>query len=230
MTFACALWSLFYEFEHHLSYNRLNLSICTSIHQDDSSFHPKRCRKLWVCSHPTLRKCRAYSDIEIVRLLELSETKRCRLPWICSPLKYIDNHSRFHLRDESSPMELFFDLFFVANLATFTANHSIVDERSLYAYIGFFIIIWATWFQVTLHDVRFALDSFYERVCKTVQLIIFVTFALVGANFFSNDVAGDNHVVRFPLQSFLLCGRSHLTFLYRTSGFSPLFSASVEPS
>ena len=80
-------------------------------------------------------------------------------------------------------IELFFDLFFVANLATFTALHGIVDLDTLYAYLGFFTIIWFTWLQITIHDVRFAIDSFYERVCKFIQFLVFVGFALVGYNF-----------------------------------------------
>ncbi|KAH6664534.1 hypothetical protein B0J14DRAFT_661441 [Halenospora varia] len=86
------------------------------------------------------------------------------LPWIDSPLKYANgNDLYFHPRAEASLIELAFDLFFVANLATFTAYHGIIDMDTLGAYIGFFTIIWFTWLQVTLHDVRFAVDSFYER-------------------------------------------------------------------
>jgi low temperature requirement protein LtrA len=89
----------------------------------------------------------------------------------------------FSQRHEANSVELFFDLFFVANLATFTAYHTISDADYLLAYIGFFGILWATWFQITLHDVRFARDSIYERVCKTAQFIAFVGLALVGASF-----------------------------------------------
>jgi low temperature requirement protein LtrA len=88
-----------------------------------------------------------------------------------------------HQRHEADTIELFFDLFFVANLASFTAYHSILDIRSLAAYIGFFAIIWSTWFQITLHDVRFSLDSVYERICKVIQMIVFVAFALIGSKF-----------------------------------------------
>lgn len=44
----------------------------------------------------------------------------------------------FSQRHEADTIELFFDLFFVANLATFTAYHSILDLGSLAAYVGFF--------------------------------------------------------------------------------------------
>jgi len=39
------------------------------------------------------------------------------------------------------------------------------------------------WYHITLYDVRFAHDSIYERVFKTLQMITFVAFALVGSNF-----------------------------------------------
>ncbi|KAH6618710.1 bacterial low temperature requirement A protein-domain-containing protein [Boeremia exigua] len=105
-------------------------------------------------------------------------------PFIESPLAGADQENLvFSQRHEASTIELFFDLFFVANLATFTAYHSISDLDYLLAYIGFFGILWATWFQITLHDVRFSRDSIYERVCKTVQFISFVGLALVGSSF-----------------------------------------------
>lgn len=42
----------------------------------------------------------------------------------------------FHVRHEASMLELFFDLFFVANLATFTAYHEITTSSNVAAYIG----------------------------------------------------------------------------------------------
>ncbi|KAK3373090.1 bacterial low temperature requirement A protein-domain-containing protein [Lasiosphaeria ovina] len=114
-------------------------------------------------------------------------------PWIKNPLQGVDKKSLvFAPRHEASTLELFFDLFFVANLATFTAYHSIVDHSSLFAYVGFFAIIWLTWFHITLHDVRFAHDTVYERACKTLQMIVFVGFALVGSAFAPGTDDGNN--------------------------------------
>jgi hypothetical protein len=62
----------------------------------------------------------------------------------------------FREHHESSTVELFFDLFFVANLASFTANHEIVDANSLKNYVGFFTLLWFTWLQYSLFDVRFS--------------------------------------------------------------------------
>lgn len=105
-------------------------------------------------------------------------------PLIETPLAGADHASLvFSQRHEANSVELFFDLFFVANLATFTAYHSITDVDYLLGYVGFFGILWSSWFQITLHDVRFARDSLYERVCKTVQFISFVGLALVGTQF-----------------------------------------------
>jgi hypothetical protein len=45
------------------------------------------------------------------------------IPWIDDPMKGAGtgDHMVFHQRHEADTIELFFDLFFVANLATFTA-------------------------------------------------------------------------------------------------------------
>ncbi|KAJ8114112.1 hypothetical protein OPT61_g3926 [Boeremia exigua] len=124
-------------------------------------------------------------------------------PLIESPLAGADQENLvFSQRHEANTVELFFDLFFVANLATFTAYHSISDLNYLLAYIGFFGILWATWFQITLHDVRFARDSIYERVCKTIQFIAFVGLALVGSSF--NPTGDKNNNRNFEILCFVL--------------------------
>jgi hypothetical protein len=61
------------------------------------------------------------------------------LAWIGDPMKGAKAGEKvFSQRHEADTIELFFDLFFVANLATFTTYHSILDLGSLAAYIGFF--------------------------------------------------------------------------------------------
>ncbi|KAJ6129615.1 hypothetical protein N7512_002395 [Penicillium capsulatum] len=89
--------------------------------------------------------------------------------------------SIFRQPSYATPIELFFDLFFVANLSTFTATHEINNVNG--AYIGFLGIIWFTWLQVTLFDIRFARDSVFERICKAVQLGAMVGFASAGTRF-----------------------------------------------
>jgi low temperature requirement protein LtrA len=136
-------------------------------------------------------------------------------PFIESPLVGADANSLvFSQRHEANSVELFFDLFFVANLATFTAYHSITDGDYLLGYIGFFGILWCCWFQITLHDVRFARDSLYERICKTIQFIVFVGLALVGSQFNpTSKNKGDN--TNFRIMCYVLViSRGLLTIQY----------------
>ncbi|KAK4185360.1 bacterial low temperature requirement A protein-domain-containing protein [Podospora australis] len=127
------------------------------------------------------------------------------VPWIQNPLQGVDTeHLVFSPRHEASTLELFFDLFFVANLATFTTYHAIVDHSSLFAYIGFFAIIWATWYHTVLYDVRFENDSIYSRACKVVIMIAFVGFALVGSNFAPGTKKGDNTSFRYLCYTLVL--------------------------
>ncbi|CAG8977517.1 hypothetical protein HYALB_00008696 [Hymenoscyphus albidus] len=107
------------------------------------------------------------------------------LRWVVNPLEGLQGKKfkSFHVRHEASMIELFFDLFFVANLATFTSYHEITTSASLLSYVGFFVILWSTWFQITIFDVRFAADSLFERLCKLFQFIFFVLLAVVGFSF-----------------------------------------------
>ncbi|KAF2491319.1 hypothetical protein BU16DRAFT_425787, partial [Lophium mytilinum] len=86
----------------------------------------------------------------------------------------------FHRHAEATTAELFYDLFFVANLTTFTANLEINDSKALSAYIGFFCLLWFTWYQTSLYDVRFAADSVFERCCKALHFGVMVGFAVIG--------------------------------------------------
>ncbi|KAL8814075.1 MAG: hypothetical protein Q9223_006675 [Gallowayella weberi] len=89
----------------------------------------------------------------------------------------------FRSREEASSIELFYDLFFVANLTSFTNIHPIDDQQTISSYIGFFAILWFTWLQVVLFDARFGVDSLFERVAKLIHLAVMVTFAIIGTRF-----------------------------------------------
>jgi hypothetical protein len=86
----------------------------------------------------------------------------------------------FHRHAEATTAELFYDLFFVANLTTFTSMLEINDSKSLTAYVGFFSLLWLTWYQTSLYDVRFSTDSVFERVAKAVHFGVMVGFAVIG--------------------------------------------------
>ncbi|KAL8776054.1 MAG: hypothetical protein Q9213_008399 [Squamulea squamosa] len=89
----------------------------------------------------------------------------------------------FREREEASSIELFYDLFFVANLTSFTTIHAIDDKETISSYIGFFAILWFTWLQVVMFDVRFGVDSVFERVAKLIHFAVMVTFAIIGTVF-----------------------------------------------
>lgn len=87
------------------------------------------------------------------------------------------NELRYHEHEDARNIELFFDLFFVAIFSTFTKNHEINSAESLSSYIVYFGVIWASWLQVCLYDVRFGFDSVFERFTKAVQMCMFIGFA-----------------------------------------------------
>lgn len=89
----------------------------------------------------------------------------------------------FRRYEEGTNIELFYDLFFVANLTTFTDAHEINESSALKSYAGFFCILWFLWAQVTLFDVRFVTDSIIERIGKAAQFGVMVGLAVVGPNF-----------------------------------------------
>lgn len=116
---------------------------------------------------------------------------------------------------ESSTVELFYDLFFVANLATFTANHDIVDANSLKNYIGFFTILWFTWLETSLFDVRFATDSVFNRFCKAISFGVMTGFAICGAIYDTEDVVENVKAFR-ALSIILMVSRLTLVVQYGT--------------
>lgn len=85
---------------------------------------------------------------------------------------------------------------------------------ALGAYTGFLGVIWFTWLQVTLYDVRFARDSVFERFCKAVQLAAMVGFASAGTRFTTR--VRDENVWAFQSLSLLLGGSRILLALQYT--------------
>ncbi|KAK7912153.1 hypothetical protein PG985_014634 [Apiospora marii] len=79
--------------------------------------------------------------------------------------------------------ELFFDLWFVANIQILAENKEISQPKDLQLYIGFLCILWFTWFSVCMFDVRFMTDSIFERVIRVVQFASMAGFTLVISKF-----------------------------------------------
>ncbi|CAN9360703.1 unnamed protein product [Alternaria sp. RS040] len=91
---------------------------------------------------------------------------------------------------EASTIELFYDLFFVANLAYFTAMHQHTDAESLINYLKLFTLMWFTWLSVTLFDVRFSIDCVWNRFHKAIQFGIFTGFVYAGPVFDKYSTSG----------------------------------------
>ncbi|KAE8151086.1 nineteen complex-related protein 2-domain-containing protein [Aspergillus avenaceus] len=139
------------------------------------------------------------------------------IPFIETPIDGTDG-TRLRRSHDATPIELFFDLFFVANLSTFTATHEIHNVEALGSYIGFLGVIWFTWLQVTLFDIRFARDSIFERACKAIQLAAMVGFASAGTRF-ATRVRGENVWAFQSLSLFLGGSRVLLGLQYTVNNF-----------
>jgi low temperature requirement protein LtrA len=81
----------------------------------------------------------------------------------------------------------------------------------LKSYVGFFAILWFTWLQVALFDVRFGHDSAFERVCKAAQFGVMIGLAVESAYYTLDDFSS----IPFRNISFILMGsRVVLTIQY----------------
>ncbi|KAH5578404.1 hypothetical protein HBI24_163160 [Parastagonospora nodorum] len=94
-----------------------------------------------------------------------------------------DNVIIYKRHHEASSIELFYDLFFVANLAYFTAMHQHTDAQALIDYLKLFTLIWFTWLSTTLFDVRFSIDCVWNRIHKAIQFGVFTGFVFAGPVF-----------------------------------------------
>ncbi|KAF3227651.1 hypothetical protein TWF106_009161 [Orbilia oligospora] len=96
----------------------------------------------------------------------------------------VDDEKKLWTRHaEATWVELFYDLFFVANLTTFTDSHQINDGDTLQSYIGYFAILWFTWLQAALFDLRFGGDSLIQRIAKALQIGVMVGFSAINSKF-----------------------------------------------
>ncbi|KAF3142602.1 hypothetical protein TWF594_005489 [Orbilia oligospora] len=96
----------------------------------------------------------------------------------------VDDEKKLWTRHaEATWVELFYDLFFVANLTTFTDSHQINDSDTLQSYIGYFAILWFTWLQAALFDLRFGGDSLIQRIAKALQIGVMVGFSAINSKF-----------------------------------------------
>ncbi|KAJ2979263.1 hypothetical protein NUW58_g7247 [Xylaria curta] len=95
----------------------------------------------------------------------------------------VDTIPRFEKRGGSSALEVFYDLWFVANVAIFTTLNAVNNTTTLWSYVAYISLLWVDWFLVTLYDVRYLTDSVVERVGRAVHMSVMVGFAVVFVDF-----------------------------------------------
>lgn len=81
--------------------------------------------------YPELKSQSVFSSLHwVVSSSHISRDSAYIIPWLASPL---DENSvlspRLRQRADAGPIELFYDVFLVANLATFSATHEITDIK-----------------------------------------------------------------------------------------------------
>lgn len=93
----------------------------------------------------------------------------------------------FQRYEEPTVLEIFYDLFFAANYNVFSENQDATDHARFKAYVGYFSLLWLTWFVTTAYDVRFLSDSIFERGARVLHLGVLVGFAIITPNFDPNN-------------------------------------------
>ncbi|EEH38460.2 hypothetical protein PAAG_08187 [Paracoccidioides lutzii Pb01] len=113
----------------------------------------------------------------------------------------------------AAPIELFYDLFFVANLSSYTSTHEINTSSNLTAYVGYISLLWFVWLQNTFFDLRFYTDSVLSRLFTTLHLGVMAGFAILGPNFDPSTHSTSGREFR-NMSLVLMTSRLILTFQY----------------
>ncbi|ORY67023.1 uncharacterized protein BCR38DRAFT_509389 [Pseudomassariella vexata] len=128
----------------------------------------------------------------------------------------VTSDSEFIPHESGHSFQLFYDLWFVANLTVFTEYHEIIDVKALSLFIGFVLLLWTTWIQSTFFDARFSGDSIFERITCAFDLGVMVGFAELGTVF----TPSPNYQAIFRMASlFLMASRLVLAVKYATMLF-----------
>jgi hypothetical protein len=98
------------------------------------------------------------------------------------------NTPQFHRHTQATNLELFYDLFFVANLTDFTSVHEVNSKKTLTQYLGFFCILWFSWYQMAVYDVWFSMDSCFERIAKCLRFGVMIGLASISPKFAVGEV------------------------------------------
>ncbi|OAQ57472.1 hypothetical protein VFPPC_17170 [Pochonia chlamydosporia 170] len=94
---------------------------------------------------------------------------------------------QFQRYEEPTLLEIFYDLFFAANYNVFSDTQQVTGHSKFKASVGYFCLLWLTWFQVAMFDVRYVTDSIFSRLTRAIQLGVLVGFVVVAPKFNPND-------------------------------------------
>ncbi|KAK9442403.1 Low temperature requirement A [Metarhizium brunneum] len=94
---------------------------------------------------------------------------------------------QFQRYEEPTLLEIFYDLFFAANYNVFNDTQQVTGQTKFKASVGYFCLLWLTWFQVALFDVRYVTDSLFARATRAIQLGVLVGFVVVAPKFNPKD-------------------------------------------
>ncbi|OAQ58443.1 low temperature requirement A [Pochonia chlamydosporia 170] len=94
---------------------------------------------------------------------------------------------RFERYEEPTLLEIFYDLFFAANYNVFSDTQQVTGRSKFKASVGYFCLLWLTWFQVAMFDVRYVTDSIFSRITRAIQLGVLVGFVVVAPKFHPNN-------------------------------------------
>ncbi|KAK1750424.1 hypothetical protein QBC47DRAFT_310091 [Echria macrotheca] len=89
----------------------------------------------------------------------------------------------FERHREATAIEVFYDLFFAANLTVFSESQDITNMEKVTTFIAYFSLLWFNWALLGLYDVRFVTDSVFERCARGVHFGVMVSFAVIAPNF-----------------------------------------------
>lgn len=98
-----------------------------------------------------------------------------------------NDYPKFEKHHNSTNLELFYDLWFVANLEVFTSVHEVSDRASMASYGGYLSMLYVTWLLVGMFDARYITDSVFERLARVVHLGVMVGFAIIATNYDPED-------------------------------------------
>ncbi|RDA90410.1 hypothetical protein CP533_1048, partial [Ophiocordyceps camponoti-saundersi (nom. inval.)] len=104
------------------------------------------------------------------------------------------------LYPEPTLLEIFYDLFFAANYNVFSDTQQVTNGSKFRAHVGYFCLLWQTWFLVTMFDVRYLSDSISARMTRAIQLGVLIGFTVVAPSF---DLI-NQHANTFRTMSLLL--------------------------